>query len=102
MRLGYCVCAAAANASHPERNRDTARATGVMPLRILAPWRNQYAMLHVDFARPRSEEHTSELQSRELISYGVLCEKKKKKEPSIAWNTRPRSQQKKAQRGCVL
>src|SRR5216110_3961089 len=28
---------------------------------------------------PRSEEHTSELQSRELISYAVFCLKKKKK-----------------------
>src|SRR5216110_4037711 len=27
----------------------------------------------------RSEEHTSELQSRELISYAVFCLKKKKK-----------------------
>src|SRR5216110_3957791 len=26
---------------------------------------------------PRSEEHTSELQSRELISYAVFCLKKK-------------------------
>src|SRR5216110_1349286 len=30
-------------------------------------------------ARARSEEHTSELQSRELISYAVFCLKKKKK-----------------------
>src|SRR5216110_1370470 len=29
--------------------------------------------------RVRSEEHTSELQSRELISYAVFCLKKKKK-----------------------
>src|SRR5216110_3744338 len=29
--------------------------------------------------RDRSEEHTSELQSRELISYAVFCLKKKKK-----------------------
>src|SRR5213594_4647280 len=28
---------------------------------------------------PRSEEHTSELQSRTLISYAVFCLKKKKK-----------------------
>src|SRR5437773_11748878 len=56
MRLGYCVCAAAANASDPERNRNTARATGVVPLRILAPCRNQYAMLSTDFARPSLRE----------------------------------------------
>src|SRR6059058_6258733 len=29
--------------------------------------------------RPRSEEHTSELQSRNDISYAVFCLKKKKK-----------------------
>src|SRR5216110_3710212 len=32
----------------------------------------------VAFPEPRSEEHTSELQSRELISYAVFCLKKKK------------------------
>src|SRR5216110_4096552 len=31
------------------------------------------------WSTPRSEEHTSELQSRELISYAVFCLKKKKK-----------------------
>src|SRR5216110_3563770 len=30
------------------------------------------------FPTSRSEEHTSELQSRELISYAVFCLKKKK------------------------
>ena len=31
-------------------------------------------------AEARSEEHTSELQSRETISYAVFCLKKKKKQ----------------------
>src|SRR5216110_3874608 len=31
----------------------------------------------------RSEEHTSELQSRELISYAVFCLKKKKKSTPV-------------------
>src|ERR1043165_9996707 len=31
---------------------------------------------------PRSEEHTSELQSRGLISYAVFCLKKKKEQKS--------------------
>ena len=31
----------------------------------------------------RSEEHTSELQSRETISYAVFCLKKKKKKLTI-------------------
>src|SRR5216110_3982960 len=34
---------------------------------------------HVSLNEGRSEEHTSELQSRELISYAVFCLKKKKK-----------------------
>src|SRR5216110_2622647 len=34
-------------------------------------------------AESRSEEHTSELQSRELISYAVFCLKKKKKKNKI-------------------
>src|SRR3546814_6675027 len=33
---------------------------------------------HVGLRRPRSEEHTSELQSLMRISYAVLCLKKKK------------------------
>src|SRR5213075_3570401 len=33
--------------------------------------------------RPRSEEHTSELQSRLVISYAVFCLKKKKKTTNI-------------------
>src|SRR3546814_7699225 len=34
---------------------------------------------------PRSEEHTSELQSLMRISYAVLCLKKKKKQPKIKY-----------------
>src|SRR2546427_409274 len=52
MRLGYWACAAAVNASHPNRNRNTAGAIEVVPLRILAPCRNQYAMLRADFVEP--------------------------------------------------
>src|ERR1043165_10181573 len=35
-------------------------------------------------AAPRSEEHTSELQSCGLISYAVFCLKKKKKQHGIS------------------
>ena len=35
----------------------------------------------------RSEEHTSELQSRETISYAVFCLKKKKKKKQKKRNT---------------
>src|SRR5437879_13743054 len=52
MRLGYWACAAAVDASHPKRNRNTAGAIEVVPLRILAPCRNQYAMLRANFAEP--------------------------------------------------
>src|SRR6267378_2197615 len=52
MRLGYWACAPAVDASHPKRNRNTAGAIEVVPLRILAPCRNQYAMLRADFAEP--------------------------------------------------
>src|SRR3546814_5260937 len=37
--------------------------------------------------RPRSEEHTSELQSLMRISYAVFCLKKKKKNSNMITNT---------------
>jgi len=37
-------------------------------------------------ADDRSEEHTSDLQSRETISYAVFCLKKKKKTPETQNN----------------
>ena len=40
----------------------------------------------------KSEEHTSELQSRETISYAVFC-LKKKSIPSSAWNTHYQTEQ---------
>src|SRR3546814_6110967 len=39
------------------------------------------------FSVPRSEEHTSELQSLMRISYAVFCLKKKKKKIPIIHNT---------------
>src|SRR3546814_2101401 len=41
--------------------------------------------------RPRSEEHTSELQSLMSISYAVLCLKKKKKKQKNTNETTPKS-----------
>src|SRR3546814_8946301 len=41
------------------------------------------AILIVEFARERSEEHTSELQSLMRISYAVFCLKKKKNKQQI-------------------
>ena len=46
--------------------------TGSASIRRPAPWRNGSTV-----GNPRSEEHTSELQSRETISYAVFCLKKK-------------------------
>src|SRR3546814_3994307 len=39
---------------------------------------------------PRSEEHTSELQSLMRISYAVFCLKKKKKNSKLTHMTKPR------------
>src|SRR5216117_4425519 len=46
-------------------------------LRVQRPWRR--APPRRSRRDPRSEEHTSELQSPFLISYAVFCLKKKKK-----------------------
>src|SRR5690625_5380060 len=40
---------------------------------------NKYDVLHLHFMSPRSEEHTSELQSRGHLVCRLLLEKKKKK-----------------------
>src|SRR3546814_8849091 len=54
---------------------------------ILAPVE---LFVHREEARPRSEEHTSELQSLMRISYAVFCLKKKKKIKTTHHNlTRP-------------
>src|SRR3546814_3385096 len=42
--------------------------------------REAVAVAHLAGADPRSEEHTSELQSLMRISYAVFCLKKKKKQ----------------------
>src|SRR5213596_4001301 len=47
-----------------------------------APWQ-VFATVTLPLALPRSEEHTSELQSHGLISYAVFCLKKKKKKLHI-------------------
>src|SRR3546814_6818410 len=44
------------------------------PLLIFPPWINRFYILDLS---PRSEEHTSELQSLMRISYAVFCLKKK-------------------------
>src|SRR3712207_8325907 len=55
----------------PERNRE--------PYTLVRkpPWRNRYTR-QVEGLCPRSEEHTSELQSRQYLVCRLLLEKKKK------------------------
>src|SRR5438445_4437845 len=45
----------------------------------------------LDGAVPRSEEHTSELQSRQYLVCRLLLEKKKNRPPSVSRNRRVRS-----------
>src|SRR3546814_4139250 len=55
-------------------------------------WNRNKRSLALDLKRPRSEEHTSELQSLMRISYAVFCLKKKQiyKEKTRAHNQRKR------------
>ena len=51
-----------------------------MPLGVgLTTRQTNHTVTHTTDKRPRSEEHTSELQSQFRISYAVFCLKKKKK-----------------------
>src|SRR3546814_9827658 len=55
-------------------------------LRVVVPLRVRHRDLDERqqvLARPRSEEHTSELQSLMRISYAVFCLKKKKKRNKV-------------------
>src|SRR3546814_7509980 len=49
--------------------------------------RRQHLVLQGIAARPRSEEHTSELQSLMRISYAVFCLKKTQYKTTITTNT---------------
>src|SRR3546814_1935648 len=68
--------------SHPEPGRTGSRSGG----RPTARWHDELGVALAFLTRlpwpgrlPRSEEHTSELQSLMRISYAVFCLKKKKK-----------------------
>src|SRR5213594_5118052 len=50
-----------------------------LPIRPGRTMRSRVCSCPSTTTRPRSEEHTSELQSRTLSSYAVFCLKKKKK-----------------------
>ena len=76
--LGASACVAALtwrlNARLPE-NRAEVRKHVVLPFAAVAVL---FAVLYFTKVIPRSEEHTSELQSHSEISYAVFCLKKKK------------------------
>src|SRR3546814_4075692 len=56
--------------------------------RLAAAWTRQ-SSLHSSTGSPRSEEHTSELQSLMRISYAVFCLKKKKTHKNQQHNKHP-------------
>src|SRR3546814_7777827 len=63
------------NGSSPEWMAKQLKAIGQKPISTLVDITN-YIM--IDLGRPRSEEHTSEVQSIMRISYADFCLKKKK------------------------
>src|SRR2546429_5750539 len=65
----------AAHAGHPQIEH---QATGVLPLGGSQELFRGGERLHSEAHRPRSEEHTSELQSRLHLVCRLLLEKKKK------------------------
>src|SRR3546814_3251596 len=64
--------------SFQELNRRTVLHTGVNEVETDENEKNRHVRHEFAF-QPRSEEHTSELQSLMRISYAVFCLKKKKK-----------------------
>src|SRR3546814_6922512 len=77
-----CLCIDSANPPKPTIARITAAASviGRPPIAMKSPIRpRDFAYQDGGAVPPRSEEHTSELQSLMRISYAVFCLKKKKK-----------------------
>src|SRR3712207_7948129 len=69
----------AENSRHLEPAHDPVdNATGVQELPALAEWQLKNKVSD-EYVRWRSEEHTSELQSRQYLVCRLLLEKKKKK-----------------------
>src|SRR3546814_7681677 len=66
--------------------RGPARRQGRRPAARPTPqgWYPAPSRLGLQHQRPRSEEHTSELQSLMRISYAVFCLKQKKKNTSLS------------------
>src|SRR5207249_12128984 len=65
--------------SSPASRRRTPRASGAASTSIcVEPWRPPCSVMRPRCATPRSEEHTSELQSRFDLVCRLLLEKKKK------------------------
>src|SRR3546814_5505481 len=67
-----------------------ARGERVRALRLAERQSSSHRLIARDTTPPRSEEHTSELQSLMRISYAVFCLKKKKQQtylPITLYNT---------------
>src|SRR3546814_6091222 len=68
--------------STPSSNRPAGHAPAAMPTASPRRAVSSLPAASLDGARPRSEEHTYELQSLMRISYAVFCLKKKKQKRS--------------------
>src|SRR3546814_7071636 len=88
--FGEQIVGAKQNGRHRRTNRgapaDDPRIRGPHPQRA-RPFRGRPPRLRHGRRPPRSEEHTSELQSLMRISYAVFCLKKHKKHTSKRPNT---------------
>src|SRR3546814_5740812 len=73
--------------SHRSPHRDRRLGAGHLVARLCGNFPHTVGAKGVAGRRPRSEEHTSELQSLMRISYAVFCLKKKKTQPSTATMT---------------
>src|SRR3546814_9477923 len=68
---------------------DPAFGRGARPLRFFTERSRPSSITAIPGVLPRSEEHTSELQSLMRISYAVFCLKKQKQQKSTIFNNTP-------------
>src|SRR3546814_9412889 len=81
---GQLECAGERDPVQPRDGAEHRVLLGPAHLRMQLP---QIGGLGVGLPPPRSEEHTSELQSLMRISYAVFCLKKKKNQKSSTYST---------------
>src|SRR3712207_7803121 len=68
---------------HPKRARKSSHDSGVVAIGRVTGDGRQCGSRNRNTEEPRSEEHTSELQSRQYLVCRLLLEKKKKKKPVL-------------------